>query len=66
MERWDCNKNERVESPEIDAFIEEVIAVCQKHGFSISHEDCHGGFEIEKADERNFDWLREASIARAR
>jgi hypothetical protein len=61
-ERWQTRKKQCAATPAIDAFIEEVIAVCQKHGLYISHEDGHGGFVIvnEKAD-LYFDWLRDAS-----
>lgn len=50
MKRWDRSSGEwkEVERPDVDAFIEDVIAVCERHGFSISHEDGHGAFEIER------------------
>jgi hypothetical protein len=49
----------------VDAFLEEVIAVSKKHGLSISHEDRHGAFEIEKFSESNASWLRAALDATA-
>jgi len=49
-----------METPEVDAFIEEVLAVCKKHGFSIGHEDGHGSFLIEDYSEGDSDWLRNA------
>ena len=45
----------------VDAFIEEVIEVCKRHELSISHEDGHGTFEIEKYSESNVKWLRQAN-----
>jgi hypothetical protein len=39
----------------------EIEAVCRKHGFSISHEDVHGAFEIEPFSEAAMDWLKEAN-----
>lgn len=63
MERWSINNSANCENEKIDTFIEEVIAVSKKHGFSISHEDVHGSFEIEEYSESNISWLREASDA---
>lgn len=67
-ERWDRSSGEtkRTERPDVDAFLEEIIAVCERHGFSISHEDGHGGFIIEERDEGNFDWLRGAEVTAPR
>ena len=61
MKRWSGKKEEPIEVPAIDSFIEEVIEVCKKHGFSISHEDGHGGFQITKYNVRDADWLMDAS-----
>lgn len=63
MERWNNKKRGNFENKKIDAFIEEVISVSKKHGFSISHEDGHGPFEIEKFSESNASWLRHANDA---
>lgn len=63
MERWSTKNGDNIENKKIDAFIEEVIAVSKKHGFSISHEDGHGAFEIEKFSESNTSWLRHAHDA---
>jgi hypothetical protein len=60
MKRWSVLARCEVENPKIDAFIEEVIAVCKKHKLSISHEDGHGAFQIDDFDERDAEWLREA------
>lgn len=49
------------ENPAVDSFIEEVLAVCEKHGMSISHEDGHGGFEIEPYSEGAAEWFRDAA-----
>jgi len=56
-----CGTGEE-ERPDVDAMLEEVIAVCRKHGMSIAHEDCEGAFVIEREDEGNFAWLRCASV----
>lgn len=60
MKRWAHGKGGYIESAKIDAFIEEVLDVCKKHGFSIGHEDGHGAFEIEKFNESSSSWLRNA------
>ena len=46
---------------EIDSFLNEIEQVCRKHGLSISHEDVHGAFVIQKLSEENISWLKEAS-----
>jgi hypothetical protein len=60
MKRWNSKAGTEVENAKIDAFLEEVIAVCQKHGFSIAHEDGHGAFLIEKYSEMTRDLLLDA------
>ena len=63
MKNWDCSKNEYVEtSKELKRFLKDIENVCKKHGYSISHEDGHGAFEIEKYSDDNIDWLRNANI----
>jgi hypothetical protein len=64
VKRWDTETHAQSEFPKIDAFIDDVIEVCKKHGFSISHEDHQGAFLIEAVDERNFEWLRGAQRSR--
>lgn len=69
MKRWDSQAHERIDNPRVDAFLEDVIAVCRKHSLSIGHEDGHGSFLVhmdEGAHEYNFGWLREAGIERGR
>lgn len=62
MKRWNKNQSKDIEYPAIDDFLKEIIEICKKYNFSISHEDRHGGFEIELYDEKNIDWLLEASV----
>ena len=42
------------------AFLDDIIEVYRKHNLSLSHEDCHGAFQIEPYDQLNIDWLCEA------
>lgn len=60
MKRWVSGQGREVESARIDAFLDEVIAVCNRHGLSIGHEDSYGSFIVE-ADE-DVEWLRSASV----
>ncbi len=40
----------------------EIAKVCKEHGFSLSHEDTHGAFVVEKYEEGNIQWLMDAMI----
>lgn len=61
MKTWDLNKSEEIEQPkEMKEFIDEIIKVMKKYNLSISHEDSHGGFIIEKYDDYNIKWLKDA------
>ena len=50
----------REKSSKVKDFINEVIELCKKYKFSISHEDIHGAFLICNYDEKNIDWFRHA------
>ena len=61
MKTWDLNKREEIEQPkEMKEFINEIIKVMKKHNLSISHEDKYGGFIIEKYNECNIKWFKNA------
>ena len=61
MKIWDLNKSEEIEQPkEMKEFIDEIIKVMKKYNLSISHEDSHGAFIIEKYEEYNIKWLKDA------
>ena len=62
MRRYDLFDGREVERPDIDSFLEEVVDVCKKHGFSISHEDREGSFEIVDYDDCEAEWLMGASV----
>ena len=61
MKRWNKKINKSQENKKIDTFIDEIISVCKKHNFSISHEDYHGSFEIETYNDNNIKWLKDAN-----
>ena len=61
MKIWDKITGEKIEQPEeMRDFINEVIELMKKYNLSISHEDCHGGFIIERYDEYNIEWFKDA------
>ena len=42
------------------AYLDDLIQIGRKHGLSLSHEDGHGAFVIEKLDAFNEAWLKNA------
>ncbi len=52
----------RVACPDVDAFLEEIIEVCKRNGFSLSHEDPHGGFEVIPYSEACSEWMWDAAV----
>ena len=46
---------------EVDNFLKEVTDVCKKHGLSISHEDRHGNFKVERFNGYAQNWLMDAT-----
>ena len=61
MKTYDMIKCKEIEQPEeMRDFINEVIELMKKYNLSISHEDCHGGFIIERYDEYNIKWFKDA------
>lgn len=57
MKRWSGKLSEEVENIDVDNFLLEVLEICKKRGYSISHEDHHGGFEVRKYDNALGEWL---------
>lgn len=55
-----------MDKKKVEEFLKEIEEVCRKYNMSISHEDGHGAFIIEKFDEFNIKWLKEAQIALCR
>ena len=52
--------DEAEQSLRIKAFLDEIQAVCEKHGLSLGHEDDHGAFLVEEYSAHNQRWLRHA------
>jgi hypothetical protein len=46
----------------IKKFLKEIREVCYKYEISISHEDSQGGFQLEIYNDRDMEWLEDASI----
>ena len=45
----------------MEEFINEVINLMKKYNLSISHEDTHGAFIIEKYNDYNIKWFKDAT-----
>lgn len=52
--------NANGQTPKVAAFLAEVLAICDKHKLSISHEDKQGAFEIVPINFEDRDWLSAA------
>ena len=64
MKRWDRDQGKEIEAPDVDAFLNDLVSVCRKHGMSLGHEDPHGGFLVHRELlPANLGRLSEASIA---
>ena len=48
-----------------DIFIRDIIEVYKKHGLSLTHEDCEGGFIIDKLSKDNITWLQNAFTSKS-
>jgi len=53
---------EKIRYKELKRFFKDIENVCKKHGYSISHEDEHGAFVIERYSDYNIDWLKDAFL----
>lgn len=63
MKSWDINKSEDIETPEeVIKFLNEIDKISKKYNLSISHEDGHGAFIIEKYDDYNIKWLKDCLL----
>ena len=71
MKRWHTALGKEVETPAVDAFLNEIVSVCRQHKMFLSHEDGHGAFEVNRilqpsdvASYDTSDWILAAHIAR--
>lgn len=63
MKSWSIIKSEEIETPEeVINFLNEIDNICKKYNFSISHEDGHGAFIIERYDNFNINWLKDCLL----
>jgi len=53
---------EKIRYKKLKRFFKDIENVCKKHGYSISHEDEHGAFVIERYSDYNIDWLKDAFL----
>ena len=60
--RWNVATNRKEVNPLVDAFLEDLLFLCKKHGLSLSHEDGHGAFLVENYEESNSLHLEKAFI----
>lgn len=59
---WDIFVGDDVEMPaEMEAFLDDIVAVCRKHRLSIAHEDIQGGFVVEPLKGGNIAWITNAA-----
>ncbi|MDQ7062592.1 MAG: hypothetical protein Q9M43_16325 [Sulfurimonas sp.] len=45
-----------------EAFLDELISVYNRYGYSLSHEDTQGGFKIDNLSSENIEWLKESLV----
>ena len=63
MTNWNRKTREFIELSESQVkFFDEIEEICKKYNLSISHEDTHGSFVIEKHNQSNIDWLKSAIL----
>lgn len=43
---------------QIENFLKEYEELCKKYNISLSHEDGHGNFIIEKYHQSNIEWVK--------
>ena len=60
MKRWSTTARQEIENPAVDAFLKEVLQVCERHGMALSHEDQHGAFEVVPLASADRQWLLDA------
>lgn len=61
-ERWDGRVEDRVFCITAELFLDDLEMVFRKWGLCLSHEDGQGGFIIQRFNERDVQWVREAQL----
>lgn len=67
MKRWDSNVNHWTDVPDVEAFLEEVVAVCRRHNMTISQEDTGRVLGVRRGfdpGEDGADWIMQASASK--
>lgn len=60
---WDIvNLKEKMDKMKPYEFINKICELSKEYGLSISHQDSHGAFIIEKYAEVNINWLKDVDI----
>ena len=54
-------KYDKERSDKVVKFLDAVVELSKQHGLSLSHEDGHGGFLVQPADQSNYRWLLAAA-----
>jgi hypothetical protein len=61
IEIYDKKIKKNINMPEeIKDFLESLEKLCRAHNLSISHEDTQGGFILEKYEQSNMEWIKNA------
>jgi len=64
QEDWKLGTTLWLKDEKVDEFLQAIVEVCRKHGYSLSHEDTQGGFIVEKYNEANIEWLMDAVVGK--
>ncbi len=64
MKRWVIKERDYAESPDVDAFLDDIERVCLRHNLCITHEHKLSAFKVEMFNEDDMNWLRGADDAR--
>jgi len=59
---WHQNEKYHRVNEKVDAFLNDLFSVYEKHNMSLGHEDTHGGFIINEDCKYNREWVGYASV----
>lgn len=62
MEYWHRDIKQDKPNALVDAFLEDLFWLYEKHNMSIAHEDTHGGFILNEDCETNREWMSYISV----